>query len=99
MPLHYEIGPVFAKPTGMDDQLPEWTNEEFERFTRRLQAFKENPFSLRPDEFNRCRALHREIAADSAHVESLIEMGIDLETLPAINPKRVELVEWLARHP
>lgn len=76
-----------------------WTDIEFARFTRRMKAFKANPESLTPAEYQACFKVHLEIDRDAKHVEALIARGVDLSTESSENPKRAALVEWLAKFP
>ncbi|MEK2647428.1 hypothetical protein [Bdellovibrio sp. BCCA] len=77
----------------------EWTDEEFARFTKRMNLFKEDPKSLSTEVYEKCKALHEEIKKDSKEIQSLISKGIDLNTLKEENPIRAELSDWIAKTP
>lgn len=76
-----------------------FTNEEFERFTNRMRAFKEIPKSLSPEIYEKCKALNEEIRKDSMEIEKLISQGHDVKTIPEVNTTRSELVDWLSKTP
>lgn len=81
----------------MDNE--DYTDEENERLLSRLTAFGQNPKSLRPDVFEKCKELRDEIAKDSERMNQLIKDGVDFRRLSPINPKREALVRWLAKTP
>jgi len=77
----------------------EWTDEQFERIISRLAAFNKNPETLRPDVLEKCKEFKYEVEKDSQQIEDLISKGIDVRTISEENPKRVAVVEWLAKTP
>lgn len=77
----------------------EWSQVQFNRITKRLQAFHDDPDSLSEEVRNKCRLLNEEIEKDSKYLDKLISDGVNLDNISNENPERAALVEWLARTP